>query len=53
MKIRNDKNEEWKSDNVSNETGNNTLIKSEGSGRMEIKITLHRLRQRRKNGSGS
>jgi hypothetical protein len=29
MKIRNDGNEEWKSDNVSNETGNNITIKSE------------------------
>jgi hypothetical protein len=31
MKIRNDKNEEWKSDNVSRETGNNITIKSEES----------------------
>jgi hypothetical protein len=60
MKIRNDGNEEWKSDKVSNETGNNITIKSEESdhkptttttAEAEIKITFHRPKQRQKNGS--
>jgi hypothetical protein len=47
---------EWKSDNVSNETGNNTLIISEEldrlrTGTAEIKITFRRPIQRQNNGS--
>jgi hypothetical protein len=52
MKTRNNKYQEWKSDNGNSVTGNTMKIKSEESILTgEIKITFHRPRPRQKNGS--
>jgi hypothetical protein len=65
MKIRNNEDQEWKSDNANNATGNNITIKSEElkvdplhlwtprTQTAEIKITFHRPTQRQNNGLGS
>jgi len=51
MKTRNNEDQEWKSDNSRNETGNNMKIKSEQSKvyEGEIKITFRRHRDKHDN----